>query len=218
MQPSRLDLDANSSSASKEWCHWFVTFENYIEVLDASLAGERRTNKLKALVNCVSNRVFEYIADCDSYDEAITVLRNLYKKAPNEVFTRHLLATAKQQPEETLDEFYLKLQKLARDCNFRQVTSEQYRQEMVRDALINGLSSHGIRQRLLENRDLNLENAVEKARSMELAQKNSEFYSLNQEYRSNLTATVADKLSTPSTTDNISEATSSVSKLCTFCG
>ena len=128
------------------------------------------------------------------------------------------MATAKQQPEETLDEFYLKLQKLARDCNFRQVTSEQYRQEMVRDALINGLSSHGIHQRLLENRDLNLENAVEKARSMELAQKNSEFYSHNQEYRSNLTATVADKSSTPSTTDNVSEATSSVSKLCTFCG
>ena len=40
----------------------------------------------------------------------------------------------------------------------------------------------------------------------------------HQEYRSNLTATVADKSSTLSTTDNVSEATSSVSKLCTFCG
>ena len=94
MQPFRLDLDANSSSASKEWCHWFVTYENYVEVLDASLTGERRKNKLKALVNCISHRVFEYITDCDSYDEAITVLRNLYKKAPNEVSTRHRLATA----------------------------------------------------------------------------------------------------------------------------
>ena len=203
MQPSRLNLDANSSSASKEWCHWFLTFENYIEVFDASLAGERRTNKLKALVNCVSHRVFEYIADCDLYDGAITVLRNLYKKAPNEVFIRHLLATAKQRPEETLDEFYLKLQKFARDCNFRQVTSEQYRQETVRDTLINGLSSHGIHQRLLENCDLNFENAVEKACSMELSQKIFEFYSLNQECRSNLTATIAHKSSTLSTTDNV---------------
>ena len=89
---------------------------------------------------------------------------------------------------------------------------------MVYDALINGLSSHGIRQRLLENRDLNLENAVEKARSMELAQEKSEFYSLNQECRNNLTATVADKSSTLLTTDNVSEAIPSVSKLCTFCG
>ena len=85
-------------------------------------------------------------------------MRNLYTctKAPNEVFTRNFLATAKQQPGKTLDELYLKLQKLARDCNFRQVTSEQYRQETVRDALTNGLSSNGMRQRLLENRDLNL--------------------------------------------------------------
>ena len=143
--------------------HWFLTFKNYIEALDALLEEERRTNKLKTLVNCVSNRVFEYIADCDSYDEAIIVLRNLYKKAPNEVFDRHLLANAKQQPVETLDEFYLKLQKLVRDCNFHQVTSEQYRQEMVCDAHINCLSSHGIRQRLLENRDLNFESAVEEA-------------------------------------------------------
>ena len=53
---------------------------------------------------------------------------------------------------------------------------------------------------------------------MELAQKNFEFYSLNQEYRSNFTATVTDKSSTFSTTDNVSEATSSISKLCNFCG
>ena len=112
MRPSRLALDTNPSSASKEWCHWFVIFENYIEVLDALLAGERRTNKLKALVNCVSHRVFKYIADCDSYDEAITVLRNLYKKAPNEVFARHLLATAKQQPEEIWMNFILSYKSL----------------------------------------------------------------------------------------------------------
>ena len=78
MQLSRLDLDANLSSALKDWCHWFATFENYIEVLDASLTEERRTNEVKALINCVSHRVFEYVADCDSYGETITVLRNLY--------------------------------------------------------------------------------------------------------------------------------------------
>ena len=63
MQSSRLDLDANSSSASKEWCHWFITFENCIKVLNVSLAEERRTNKLKGLLNCVSYRLFQYIAD-----------------------------------------------------------------------------------------------------------------------------------------------------------
>ena len=45
MQPSRLDLDANSSSASKEWCHWFVTFEKYIEVLGRCITGGRTTDE-----------------------------------------------------------------------------------------------------------------------------------------------------------------------------
>ena len=52
----------------------------------------------------------------------------------------------------------------------------QYKQEMVRDTFINGLLSSGIPQRLLDHHQLNLETAIEKARAMELAQKNSEFY------------------------------------------
>ena len=46
-----LDSDANSSTVSKEWCRWFVTFENYVEVLNASLAEKWPTNNLKALLN-----------------------------------------------------------------------------------------------------------------------------------------------------------------------
>ena len=42
---------------------------------------------------------------------------------------------------------------------------------MICDAFINGLTSPGIRQRLLEHRELNLETAVEKARAVELAQR-----------------------------------------------
>ena len=129
MQPTRLDLNASSPSASREWRHWFKTFENYIEVLDASLAEERRTDRLEALVNSISHQVFEYIEDSATYDAAIAKLQNLYTKAPNEVFARHLLATAKQQSGQTLDEFLLSLQKLARDCNFRAVSGDQYEKE-----------------------------------------------------------------------------------------
>ena len=43
MQPSRLNLDAGSPSAPKKWSHWLKTFENYVEVLDASCADEQPT-------------------------------------------------------------------------------------------------------------------------------------------------------------------------------
>ena len=53
--------------------------------------------------------VREYIADWDSYDEAITVFQNLYTKISNEVFAHRFLGTPKQQPEGTLDKLYLTL-------------------------------------------------------------------------------------------------------------
>ena len=85
-------------------------FENYVEVLDASRADGQPTDRLKALVNCVSYQVYEYIEEATAYDTPIATLRGLLSKAPNEVFARHLLATAKQEPGHTLDEFLLSLQ------------------------------------------------------------------------------------------------------------
>ena len=67
------------------------------------------------------------------------------RKNPNEVFVRHLLATRKQQVGQLLDEYLLGLQKLAKDCNFRAVSGDQYKQEVVRDAFINGILSTGTR-------------------------------------------------------------------------
>ena len=54
-----------------------------------------------------------------------------------------LLAMAKQEPCQTLEEFLHSLQKLATDCNFRAVFSVQCKQEMVCDAIVNGLLSNG---------------------------------------------------------------------------
>ena len=48
---------------------------------------------------------------------------------------------------------------------------------MIRDSFINGLTSNYIRQRLLENEKLTLDQAHERARTLDLAQKNSEAYS-----------------------------------------
>ena len=48
---------------------------------------------------------------------------------------------------------------------------------MIRDSIINGLSSSYIRQSLLESAELTLEHAHDKARTLDLAQKNPAAYS-----------------------------------------
>ncbi|XP_064115027.1 uncharacterized protein LOC135221134 [Macrobrachium nipponense] len=173
LKPTRLDLDPSSPSAAKEWRHWHKTFSNFIQE-----CGEMAPNKLRTLVNYVSPNVYEYIEECVNYDTAISTSEKLYSiKAPNEIFTRHLLATRQQKAGETLDELLRELLKLGKDCNLKAVSAEQYREELIRDAFINGLASPMFRQHLLENKTLDLQAAYNQAYSLDLAQRNASFYS-----------------------------------------
>ncbi|XP_064087445.1 uncharacterized protein LOC135202125 [Macrobrachium nipponense] len=85
----------------------------------------------------------------------------------------------RQKPGESLDEFLRELRKLSKDCNLKAVSADQYREELIQDAFINGLSSAHIRQHLLANM-LDLQGAYNQAYSLDLAQRNAEAYtSLN---------------------------------------
>ncbi|XP_012557173.3 uncharacterized protein LOC105844754 [Hydra vulgaris] len=106
-----------------------------------------------------------------------SILESIYIKPKNEIFARHILSTRKQKPSETIDQFLNELKNLSKDCKFTAVTAEQYKSEMIRDAFINGLLSNSIRQRLLENKILDLSSAFDQARSLDVAQQNSNLYS-----------------------------------------
>ena len=87
-----------------------------------------------------------------------------------------MLATAKQDTSESVDEFILRINKLSQNCDFTAVSAQEYKDEMKRDSFINGLSSNFIKQRLLENRNLTFTEAHKKARSIELAKLKCETY------------------------------------------
>ncbi|XP_045132103.1 uncharacterized protein LOC123518976 [Portunus trituberculatus] len=171
LRPDRFDADPNSSGAASEWKHWYRTFNNFLEAI-----ASHKPDKLKTLVNYVAPRVYEYIADSDDYDSAITTLEKMYVKPKNEVFARHLLSTRKQQANESLSEFLQVLKQLSGDCNFKAVTAEKYKEEALRDAFISGLRSSVIRQRLLENKTLQLQDAFDQALALDIAQKSSDSY------------------------------------------
>ena len=85
-------------------------------------------------------------------------------------------ATRRQLPEESLDDYLRNLKILSRDCSFKDVTADIYQEESIRDSFIAGIRSNYIRQRLLENDKLDLSTASSTARSLEVAQRNSETY------------------------------------------
>ena len=223
LTPEKLNIASTDVDAEKEYLHWKRIFINFIDE-----CGEKAPNKLRILTRYVSATTYEYISDAVDYDAAIEILDKIYVKRKNTVFARYILSTRRQQPSESVDEFLQELNKLSKDCQLKAVSAEQYRQDLVRDAFINGLQNSAIRQRLLEQMDLTLTQAHDTARSLESAQKNSEQYVLsnpivaatadiqnNQTFKSNQSDVISPLASG---TSSISSTAAINSKLCWFCG
>lgn len=164
LRPDRLDIEADSPTASLEWNHWYKTFQNFLLTYQVS-----DNEKLRILINHVSPVVYELISDAGTYNDAVCILKSTFTKTVNEVFARHKLATRRQQSGETVTKYLEILKFLSKDCNFKAVTAETNRNDCIRDAFIAGLRESNIRQRLLENPNLTLEEASRQAKALESA-------------------------------------------------
>ena len=84
--------------------------------------NEAEINKLNLLTAHLTAPIYKVIAGETTYDNAVAALKRLYVKPRNEIFARHLLATAQQKDGESIDEFVLRLNGLSQNCNFVAVT------------------------------------------------------------------------------------------------
>ena len=213
LKPERLNIDPNATTSEKHWKPWFQTFRNFLVSLDS-----KEPDRLCLLVNYVSPEIFELIATCSIFDEAIETLEQFYVKPINEIFARHLLATRSQESSESLDIFLQSLKQLSLDCNFKDSTALECRENSIGDAFISGLSSHAIRQRLLENNSLDLKTTFDTARSLEMAQKQSESYNtLGPSTVASIYQPSSENLIQPSVAA-VSSANKNNNNKCYFCG
>ena len=173
VRPERLLLNPSSLNARSDYKHWQKTFRNYL----TAVPGEN-VNGLNVLINFVSTTVYGYTENATTLDGALEMLQKIYAKPENEIFARRRLATRPQNVDETLENFSRSLRLLAKDLNFMAVTAKQSQNDSIRGAFMSGITSNSIRQRLLENRTLNLEEAFNQARSMEAAEKHSNMHNL----------------------------------------
>ena len=113
--------------------------------------GENAFKKLDVLTAHLTAPLYKLIQEETTYERAIETLQKLFVKPRNEVCARHLLATARQNIGESIDEFVLRIDKLSQNCSFTAVTALEYKDAMKTDSFISGILSSIIRQRLLEN-------------------------------------------------------------------
>lgn len=170
LRPDKFACDTTLPDSCQQWLYWERTFSNFITALEI----EQNTPlgdaaKLQLLTNHLAPQIFFLVSDCSTYADALQQLQKTYVKPKNEIYARHCLASRRQQPGETLDVYMQALQQLSKDCNFRNVTAEESKNEYIRDAFINGITSSQIRERLLENSNLNLDQIFDQARALEMA-------------------------------------------------
>jgi len=162
LRPKVFQTEASDPNAEKLYRHWKMTFQNYLETFIPAVAANDENaeevaeasarKRMYALFNNISAElIFELVSECNEYDSAIQVLDTAYIKPTSVVYNRHKLITCKQDSSQSIDRFKKKLQRLAKTCKFQAVSAEENKQQYIRDAFINGISSPHIRQRLLEN-------------------------------------------------------------------
>ncbi len=231
LRPERFNTETNDPHAEQLYKHWKKTLSSYLETAlatptttgepsaapdAATIAATAAQQKLYTLINHISAHVFQLIGDATTFDDAVNLLDGIYIKPANIIYNRHKLMTTKQEPPQSVDTYVQELKRIAKTCQFQAATADQYRQQYIRDAFINGLSSLNIRQRLLENDDLTLDQAKQKARALEQAQKQAESYNVGDVHT---VATIAGNEKESTILAGIKRATiSDTREMCFFCG
>ena len=177
LKPTKLEVTPDEPEATKVFRYWLKTFDVFLTEVLAKAENEESVNKLGLLTNFLTHKTYAFIADSETYQDARQALNNYFNKPKNIIFARHLLMTRSQKEVEKIDEYVHALNQLARDCEFKNVSAEEYKDNLTRDAFINEICSSTIRQRLLEENQLDFKSVIGKAQLLDQAEKQSVFYS-----------------------------------------
>ena len=205
LKPGKLEVLPEEPDTTKNFDYWQKTFDIFLtEVLEKADADS--VNKLGLLMNYLTHKMYAFVTDTRSYDEARQALNNVYHKPKNIIFARHLLITRTQKETETINEYVHTLNQLARDCQFQDVRANDYKDDLSMDAFINGIGFSTIQQRLLEKSNLDFQTAVRKAQVLDRAERQSSFYLAGKSFQM---AAVVPELAKPLTTNNLTKISKS---------
>ena len=102
--------------------------------------------------------------DKKKIDKCLEALEKYFKPTRNVVYERYVFNTCSQTSEESVQTYVTRLRKLAASCEYGALTDE-----FIRDRLVIGLKNQGDKVRLLREKSLTLQKAIEMCTSSETA-------------------------------------------------
>ena len=144
---------------------WIRSFENYLDAIDGSGFTDQRKKAL--LVHCLGQegqRIFYTLPAPKDYKSCVKTLTQHFVPTVNVIAERHKFRQRSQQAGETVAHYTSDLRELASTCDFN-----DFENEMIRDQLIEKTCVNKIRERLLLEPNIDLNNAIKRAEQIESA-------------------------------------------------
>ncbi|CAB4025804.1 Hypothetical predicted protein [Paramuricea clavata] len=141
--PKPLKLDGN---AAENWRRWKKAFELYMTATEKDKKSQK--------IQCAT---FLTLAG----EAAITVYETLTFED-----TEKDKIEPKQKPDESVEQFVMELKRLAKNCEYGELTNS-----IVKDRIVEGISNDRTRARLLREKDLSLERCMDVCKAAEVADK-----------------------------------------------
>uniref|UniRef100_A0A0A9WHB1 RNA-directed DNA polymerase n=1 Tax=Lygus hesperus TaxID=30085 RepID=A0A0A9WHB1_LYGHE len=166
-----LEIDGvSTTNLSKKWSDWIKQFQLYLVAsgLDTE-ADKRKVAILLSLIGPQSMTIFNSFKvdeNTVSYEDLVKKFADHFTPKKNTTVERHNFFTRHQKSGESIDEYVTALKNLSQTCDFSTLNDP-----LIKDMLIVGLRRENlkIKERLLQEDNLDLDKALKICRSIELS-------------------------------------------------
>ena len=174
--PTPETLNVESKDLAKIWIKWKEELELYLDIALEHKTEQQKVKMVKYLLGSSGREVyntFQFGTDEQHRTVAeITAQFDAYCDPRNhEIIDRHNFFTRKQDSAETIDKYATALRMLAKHCNFGDLSDS-----LIRDRIVCGIANDALREKLLRERDLNLNSCIRICRASEVSKEQNKTF------------------------------------------
>ena len=165
--PKALNLDSN---VAENWRRWKKAYELYMTATEKDKKSQKiqcatfLTLAGEAAITVYETLTFEE-TEKDKIEPLISKFEAFCMPKKNVTHERHVFNLRKQKPEESVEQFVTELKRLAKDCEYGELTDS-----IIKDRIVEGINNDSTRARLLREKDLSLQRCIEVCKSSEVAE------------------------------------------------
>ena len=158
----------SQGNLAEQWKKWKQELNFYLIATEKNDKSD--AIKSSILLTCIGKKgrevynTFTFATDHDKmkFTKIIEKMDEFCTRRKNITFSRYKFFTCRQREGESFDDFVTNLKKLSQDCEFGTLCDS-----LIRDVIIIGILDNRLREHLLREHDLTLENTIKHCKAAE---------------------------------------------------